>query len=141
MSFTIKKSDKVEIRGSITEYEGERYFDLRTFVLATKGEHADEFIPTQKGVSIPISMMPELEAGIQSLKTKKKKSNGQFVLCNKKRTRFYSRGKKQDELVFTKNIDKAFVFSSKADADKFGEKLIFNSFNGDWQTVNIKDIQ
>ena len=53
----VEKNRTSELRGRFSEYHGRQYFDLRTYV--TAGASGDR-VPTRKGVTLPLDMLPRL---------------------------------------------------------------------------------
>ena len=60
----IRKSDKLEIRVSISKYRGRRFGDLRLFVPDEQGA----WIPTRKGITVPFERLEELEKAVMKLR-------------------------------------------------------------------------
>lgn len=60
-----------EIRIGITEYQGNDLIDIRTWSL---GKNSDEMRPTPKGVSINVSIYPELKEAILALEPELKEN-------------------------------------------------------------------
>ena len=50
----LKRGDKVQIVTGVTEFRDVIYYDIRTHVLLSKGKDAGKFVPTRKGVSVPL---------------------------------------------------------------------------------------
>ncbi len=59
---TIRKSQRAEIRVSLTEYHGHDLCDVRVFAEPYSG---DEWIATKKGLSLSVELLPELIAALQ----------------------------------------------------------------------------
>lgn len=59
---TFKKNKFQEIRVGIREFKGNDLIDIRTWTL-TQG--TDEMVPTAKGVSINVSLLPELKKSLE----------------------------------------------------------------------------
>ena len=69
---TIEKSKIEELRIAVKEYRGRRYVDIRTFC----DPYADEGhgrVPTKKGITCPLSKLPELIAALQEAQAQVKK--------------------------------------------------------------------
>ena len=58
---TFKKNKFQEIRVGIREFKGNDLIDIRTWTM-TQG--TDEMVPTAKGVSLNISLLPQLKESI-----------------------------------------------------------------------------
>ena len=54
MSIALKKGPKVKVVSQIMEWQGQTVLDIRTYVIASKGDNAGKWIPTAKGVQIPV---------------------------------------------------------------------------------------
>lgn len=61
---TIWKSSKHQIQISLARYRGRTFGDLRTFVL---NQHGD-WIPTQRGCTVDIDQLAELEEAVARLR-------------------------------------------------------------------------
>lgn len=59
--FEIERKTNLRIRGKIKYFKGSKYFDLRTYYL---NEEKDVFLPTPKGICLPLEMLEELKKGI-----------------------------------------------------------------------------
>lgn len=53
MSIALKKGPKVKVVSQVMEWQGNMVLDIRTYVIASKGPQAGNWIPTGKGVQIP----------------------------------------------------------------------------------------
>ena len=60
--FTFKKNKFQEVRVGIREYKGNDLVDIRTWTM-TQG--SEEMVPTAKGVSININLLPDLKKAIE----------------------------------------------------------------------------
>lgn len=69
---TFKKNKFQEIRVGIREFKGNDLIDIRTWTM-TQG--SEEMVPTAKGVSINVSLLPELKKAIVEVE-KVLKDNG-----------------------------------------------------------------
>ena len=49
----LKKGPKVKVVSQLMEWNGSMVLDIRTYVIASKGPNAGEWIPTAKGIQIP----------------------------------------------------------------------------------------
>ena len=49
-----KKSEKVKVVSQVMEWQGKEVLDIRTYVIASKGPQKGKWIPTGKGVQIPV---------------------------------------------------------------------------------------
>lgn len=56
-----KNSDE-EVRAQITTYKGHNLIDLRVFAMKRDGE-----VPTRKGLTISVDLLPELKEAVISL--------------------------------------------------------------------------
>ncbi len=63
---TFKKNKFQEIRVGIREFKGNDLVDIRIWTM-TQG--AEEMVPTAKGVSINVSLFPELRKAIADVET------------------------------------------------------------------------
>lgn len=61
---TINKSDRDDIRVSLSDFKGKRYIDIRLFVETEKEE---ERIPTKKGVTFSVDLYPEFRKAVEML--------------------------------------------------------------------------
>lgn len=59
--FVFQKNKFQEIRVGIREYKGNDLIDIRTWTL-TQG--SDEMIPTAKGVSVNVNLLPDLKKAL-----------------------------------------------------------------------------
>lgn len=59
--YTIQRGSNRQIRIAISEYRGNSYFDIRNYYLDKK---TDSFLPTQKGITIPVELYIELLNGL-----------------------------------------------------------------------------
>lgn len=50
-----KKSEKVKVVSQVMEWQGSTVLDIRTYVIAAKGPNKGKWIPTAKGVQIPVT--------------------------------------------------------------------------------------
>ncbi len=53
----IEKSRTSDLRARLVTYHGSEYLDLRTYVVF---DASDERSPTKKGITCPVSLIPEL---------------------------------------------------------------------------------
>ncbi len=60
---TIRKSQREEIRVSLTEYQGHDLCDVRVFAEPYAG---DEWVATKKGVSLNVAKLPAFIEGLQA---------------------------------------------------------------------------
>ncbi|HOY10667.1 MAG TPA: transcriptional coactivator p15/PC4 family protein [Candidatus Omnitrophota bacterium] len=60
--FTFKKNKFQEVRVGIREYKGNDLVDIRTWTM-TQG--SEEMVPTAKGVSININLLPDLRKALE----------------------------------------------------------------------------
>src|SRR5262249_48275147 len=60
----IRKDPKQEVRIALSEYNGRRLVDLRLFIRNRHGE----WIPTQKGCTVPVDLFAELELAVDKLR-------------------------------------------------------------------------
>jgi len=60
--FTFKKNKFQEVRVGIREYTGNDLVDIRTWTM-TQG--SEEMVPTAKGVSININLLPDLRKALE----------------------------------------------------------------------------
>lgn len=58
--FEVSKNSKEIIRLNLEEYRGHKLADLRVYCQDEQGG----MIPTRKGISIPISLWPQIRAGL-----------------------------------------------------------------------------
>ena len=63
---TFKKNTFQEIRVGIREFKGKDLVDIRTWTMI---QGAGEMVPTAKGVSINVSLFPELRKAIADVET------------------------------------------------------------------------
>ena len=63
------KNNTSELRGRFAEYHERQYFDLRTYVTAGAG---GDRVPTRKGVTLPLDMLPRLLELIENAVTEAK---------------------------------------------------------------------
>ena len=63
----IPKSNTTRVHATIEEYKGKPRFDIRTYYLA-----GNEWLPTQKGVSIDIEQVPLLIEALQNVQAQQK---------------------------------------------------------------------
>ena len=68
---TFQKNKFQEIRVGIREYKGNDLVDIRTWTL-TQG--TNEMVPTAKGVSINIGLLPELQRALNDVEKELKAS-------------------------------------------------------------------
>jgi hypothetical protein len=61
--FEVSKNSKEIIRLNLEEYRGHKLADLRVYCQDEQGG----MIPTRKGISIPISLWPQIRAGLGKL--------------------------------------------------------------------------
>lgn len=61
---TFKKNKFQEVRVGVREYKGNDLVDIRTWTL-TQG--TEEMVPTAKGVSININLLPELRKALDNV--------------------------------------------------------------------------
>jgi predicted DNA-binding protein (UPF0251 family) len=59
----VPKNSKETIQLNLEEFKGHRLCDLRVYCEDDKGS----LIPTRKGISIPISLWPQIRAGLIKL--------------------------------------------------------------------------
>ena len=63
--FTFRKNATEEIRVSLHEYRGRKYFDIRAFREKDTGHL--EFLRTAKGLTLSVYILPELKKAILAL--------------------------------------------------------------------------
>lgn len=61
---TIDKSDRDDIRVSLSDFKGKKYIDIRLFV---ETEEDKDRIPTKKGITFSIDLYPEFKRAIKTL--------------------------------------------------------------------------
>lgn len=66
-----QKNKFQEVRVGIREYKGNDLIDIRTWTL-TQG--SEEMVPTAKGVSINISLLPDLKKALDEVEKELKKN-------------------------------------------------------------------
>lgn len=59
----ITKNDDTVIRISTTQFRGQEYIDIRSYVKNQEGE----YIPTKKGITLSKSVLPEVLAALQQI--------------------------------------------------------------------------
>ena len=69
---TFKKNKFQEIRIGIREYKGNDLIDIRTWTL-TQG--TEEMVPTAKGVSININLLPDLKKSLNDVEQVLRENN------------------------------------------------------------------
>ena len=67
-----QKNKFQEVRVGIREFKGNDLIDIRTWTM-TQG--SDEMVPTAKGISINIHLLPELKKSIDIVEKELKESN------------------------------------------------------------------
>ncbi|HIC90544.1 MAG TPA: transcriptional regulator [Syntrophaceae bacterium] len=60
----IDRGIKEDIRVSLTEFKGKQYIDIRSYFQVEDGK---DRVPTRKGITISVSMYPELKKAIAEL--------------------------------------------------------------------------
>jgi len=60
----IPKGERHEIRVSLSKYKGRTFVDLRLFIVDYQGE----WIPTQKGCTVDVRQLEELEEAVRKLR-------------------------------------------------------------------------
>ena len=71
----VKKSEKVKVVSQVMEWQGKSVLDIRTHVVASKGDQAGSWIPTGKGVQVPAEKAVRfLELALEDAKAKLHKS-------------------------------------------------------------------
>ncbi len=60
----IEKSDTNAIRVGLNEYEGHEYVDIR---LMFRNDNSDKWLPSKKGVTVPLTLLPEFRKAVASL--------------------------------------------------------------------------
>lgn len=73
-----QKNKFQEVRVGIREYKGNDLIDIRTWTM-TQG--SNEMVPTAKGVSINVNLLPELKKSLEVVE-KELKSNGLLAAQN-----------------------------------------------------------
>ena len=63
---TFAKNTQERVQAALTTYRGKRYADLRVYYEADGGE----WRPTEKGVTIALNLLPELEVAVRALRKK-----------------------------------------------------------------------
>lgn len=66
-----QKNKFQEVRVGIREYKGNDLIDIRTWTL-TQG--SEEMVPTAKGVSINVNLLPELKKALEEVEKELKKN-------------------------------------------------------------------
>ena len=63
----IQKNDTEQIRVAIREYKDRYYLDLRLFFIPNYNEDHGvmEYVPSKKGLTVPIEMLPEILTGLE----------------------------------------------------------------------------
>ena len=59
---TIEKNEKEEIRIELSEYKGGDYLNIRIWA---DSEHCKERVPTPKGITTKLNMLPEIISSLQ----------------------------------------------------------------------------
>jgi len=67
-----RKNKFQEVRVGIREYKGNDLVDIRTWTM-TQG--SDEMVPTAKGISINIHLLPDLQKSLQDVGQELKNNN------------------------------------------------------------------
>ena len=70
--FVFRKNKFQEVRVGIREYKGNDLVDIRTWTM-TQG--SEEMVPTAKGVSINIHLLPELKKSLNEVERELKDNN------------------------------------------------------------------
>lgn len=60
----IRKNESEQVQIDIREYKGKKYLDIRLWYQSGDGS---EYLPTKKGVSLPVVLLPEFQKAIASL--------------------------------------------------------------------------
>lgn len=63
---TIDKSDKDDIRISLSDFKGKKYIDIRSYFEVEDGQERIR-IPTRKGIIFSVNLYPELRKAIKNL--------------------------------------------------------------------------
>jgi hypothetical protein len=58
---TLERGKTVDVRVRFVEWHGKQFVDIRTWMTA---DATGDRVPTRKGISIPISLLPDLERAI-----------------------------------------------------------------------------
>jgi hypothetical protein len=69
--FTFKKNKFQEVRVGIREYKGNDLVDIRTWTM-TQG--SEEMVPTAKGVSVNVQLLPELKKALEAVEQELKQN-------------------------------------------------------------------
>jgi len=70
--YVIKRHGACEIRATLQGFRGKTYAGLRTFVKNDAGE----FVPTKKGLTVPVDLLGDLAQAVQSLILADRKAQG-----------------------------------------------------------------
>lgn len=65
--YEFERNQDDAVRFSLREYKARKYLDLRIFYHPKEGE---EMLPTKKGITIALELLPELRKGIQACEKK-----------------------------------------------------------------------
>ncbi|MEW5980155.1 MAG: transcriptional coactivator p15/PC4 family protein [Acidobacteriota bacterium] len=60
---TFQKNSQEEVQAGIQEFKGRHYASVRVYVENDAGEH----IPTKKGITVPVELLPELARAVRLL--------------------------------------------------------------------------
>lgn len=66
---TVKKNTMDEIRVELSEYKG---FNLASIRVWTEHNDKDEMVPTKKGVSFKVSLLPEIREALEKAEAEAK---------------------------------------------------------------------
>ena len=61
--YTIPRHTGCEIRATLSAFKGKPYASIRTFVKNDAGE----FVPTKKGLTVPVDLLGDLAQAVQAL--------------------------------------------------------------------------
>ena len=70
--YTIKRHEGLEIRATLDTFKGKPYAGIRTFVKNDAGE----FIPTRKGLTIPVDLLGDLAQAVSALVVADRRAQG-----------------------------------------------------------------
>ena len=60
---TFRKNSTEEVRATLSEFKGRQYASVRAYVEADSGE----WVPTKKGLTLPVDLLPELARAVRLL--------------------------------------------------------------------------
>ena len=62
---TIRKSSTDELRIEIRDYKDKKYLDIRSWF--RESEESDKWIPTKKGVTVPIELLEQFVDAVENV--------------------------------------------------------------------------